>query len=72
MIDLLEAPSESLSQRVYNVTGFSFTPAEVAASIKQQMPNFSTAYQPDYRQAIADTWPQSLDDSIARKDWGQH
>ena len=70
VIDLMEAPAEKLSQRVYNVTGFSFTPAEVAASIEKQMPGFTTSYQPDYRQAIADSWPRSLDDSIARRDWG--
>jgi len=70
VIDLMEAPAEKLSQRVYNVTGFSFTPAEVAASIRKAQPDFQCAFQPDYRQAIADSWPRSLDDSRARKDWG--
>jgi threonine 3-dehydrogenase len=70
VIDLMEAPNEKLTQRTYNVTGFSFTPAEVAASIAKQVPGFKTTYVPDYRQAIADSWPRSLDDSIARQDWG--
>ena len=70
VVQLMEAPAQKLSQRVYNVTGFSFTPEEVAASIAKRMPNFETSYQPDYRQSIADTWPRSLDDSIARRDWG--
>jgi threonine 3-dehydrogenase len=67
---LLEAPSEKLTQRVYNVAGFSFTPAQIAAEIKKHVPNFSVTYAPDFRQKIADSWPKSLDDSNARKDWG--
>jgi len=70
VIDLMEAPKEKLTQRTYNVTGFSFTPAEVTASIQKAQPSFVCDYQPDYRQAIADSWPRSLDDSNARKDWG--
>jgi threonine 3-dehydrogenase len=70
VIDLMEAPARGLTQRVYNVTGFSFTPKEVTESIQKQIPNFNATYLPDYRQAIADSWPRSLDDSIARKDWG--
>ena len=71
VIDLMEAPEEKLTQRTYNVTGFSFTPKEVHEAIAKHIPGFETKYEPDYRQAIADSWPRSLDDSIARKDWGQ-
>lgn len=70
VIALMEAPAANLTQRTYNVTSFSFTPAELAASIAKQRPGFQVQYAPDYRQAIADSWPRSLDDSLARKDWG--
>jgi nucleoside-diphosphate-sugar epimerase len=48
----------------------SFSPQEIAAEIKKHIPAFSISYEPDYRQQIADSWPQSIDDSVARKDWG--
>jgi nucleoside-diphosphate-sugar epimerase len=48
----------------------SFSPKEIAAEIKKYIPGFSVSYQPDYRQAIADSWPQSIDDAEARNDWG--
>jgi len=69
-IHLLEAPNHALNQRVYNVTGLSFTPSEVAEAIKKHIPDFSISYSPDFRQAIADSWPSSIDDSHARRDWG--
>jgi threonine 3-dehydrogenase len=68
-VQLLEAPNEWLTQRVYNVTAISFTPEQLAAAIKKYMPHFEISYQPDERQKIADSWPRSLDDSLARKDW---
>lgn len=72
-VELMEAPAEKLSTRVYNMTAVSFTPAQLAASIQKVMPNFSITYAPDFRQKIADSWPRSIDDSAARKDWNwQH
>jgi len=69
-IDLMEAPNEKLTQRTYNVTGFSFTPEQLANSIKKEIPKFEISYSPDSRQAIADSWPASLNDWNARNDWG--
>ena len=48
----------------------SFSPTEVAKAIQQEIPDFSISYKPDFRQAIADSWPSSVDDSAARADWG--
>ncbi|WKY10403.1 hypothetical protein Q1695_002617 [Nippostrongylus brasiliensis] len=71
VVQFLATPAESLSHRVYNVTGFSFTPEEIANAIKKVMPHFEIEYKIcDVRQAIADSWPRSLDDSQAKKDWG--
>ncbi len=70
-IELMEAPASSISVRTsYNLSGMSFSPKEIAASLKKHIPDFTISYKPDYRQAIADSWPQSIDDSVARKDWG--
>jgi nucleoside-diphosphate-sugar epimerase len=69
-ISLMEAPAESLSIRSsYNLGGISFTPKELATSIQKEIPDFEIAYQPDFRQPIADSWPSSIDDSQALKDW---
>jgi nucleoside-diphosphate-sugar epimerase len=54
----------------YNLAGMSFNPEEIAASVKRHIPGFEIEYKPDFRQEIADSWPQSIDDSDARKDWG--
>lgn len=70
-INLMEAPAEEVKIRSsYNVAGISFNPEEIAASIRKHIPNFTISYQPDFRQAIADSWPQSIDDSRAQQDWG--
>eukprot|EP01093_Parvamoeba_rugata_P011977 TRINITY_DN3420_c0_g1_i2.p1 TRINITY_DN3420_c0_g1~~TRINITY_DN3420_c0_g1_i2.p1 ORF type:complete len:318 (-),score=54.45 TRINITY_DN3420_c0_g1_i2:1078-2031(-) len=68
--ELMAAPSENLTIRSsYNLSAISFTPKEIAESIKAEMPEFKISYNPDFRQAIADSWPSSIDDSVARKDW---
>ena len=69
-IQLMEAPADKLSVRTsYNVSALSFSPREIAAEIKKHIPDFSIQYAPDYRQKIADSWPRSIDDSVAREDW---
>jgi nucleoside-diphosphate-sugar epimerase len=70
-LQLMEAPAEKVKVRTsYNLSGMTFTPQAVAASIKKQMPDFQISYAPDFRQAIADSWPGSIDDTHAREDWG--
>lgn len=70
-IELMEADAGKISVRTsYNVAAISFSPGEIAAEIKKHIPDFIMEYDPDYRQSIADSWPQSIDDSVARKDWG--
>ncbi len=70
-IDLMEAPSENIKVRSsYNVSAMSFSPAEIASEIQKFYPNFSIKYAPDFRQEIAESWPSTIDDSIARADWG--
>lgn len=70
-LELMNAPADQISVRTsYNVAGMSFSPKEIAAEIKTHIADFSIAYKPDYRQAIANSWPQSIDDSVAKKDWG--
>jgi nucleoside-diphosphate-sugar epimerase len=70
-IGIMEAPSDKVRIRSsYNVSGFDFTPAELAEEIQKHISDFSISYKPDFRQAIADGWPGSIDDSSARADWG--
>ncbi len=70
-IKLMESPKEKiLVHSGYNVGGISFTPKQLAEEIKTHIPNFKISYQPDFRQAIADSWPQSIDDTQAQTDWG--
>ena len=70
-IELMEAPAEQVKIRSsYNLAGVSFTPAEIAEEIKKHIPNFEMTYNPDFRQAIADSWPSSINDGYAQKDWG--
>lgn len=70
-IRLMEADAGKLSLRsAYNMAGISFTPGELAESIQKRMPEFKISYKPDFRQTIAESWPASIDDSIAQHDWG--
>lgn len=70
-IELMESPADKISIRTsYNLAAISFSPADIAAEIQKHIPGFAISYKPDYRQAIADSWPQSIDDSVARRDWG--
>lgn len=70
-IKLMEAEKDKLSLRSsYNMAGISFTPKQLAIEISKHMPEFSVVYKPDFRQSIADSWPASIDDSVARADWG--
>ena len=70
-IELMEAPSEQIKIRSsYNLAGVSFTPKELSEAIKKQLPDFNITYNPDFRQAIADSWPNSIDDAITGQDWG--
>ncbi len=70
-IGIMEADASKIKVRSsYNVAGISFSPKELADSIKMHMPEFKITYNPDFRQAIADSWPQSIDDQVAAHDWG--
>jgi len=69
-IELMEAPAAQLSTGMaYNVGAMSFSPKEIAAAIQRHIPDFRISYAPDFRQDIANSWPQSIDDSAARMDW---
>ncbi|WP_179374925.1 NAD-dependent epimerase/dehydratase family protein [Winogradskyella wichelsiae] len=69
-IDIMSVPSKDLTIRSsYNLSAISFTPEDIANSIKAEIPHFTITYKPDFRQEIADSWPSSIDDSVARKDW---
>ena len=70
-LDLMDADFSKLKHRSdFNVTAMSFSAGELAAEIKKHIPEFTVDYKPDFRQQIADSWPKSLDDSAARKEWG--
>ncbi|KAI3364346.1 hypothetical protein L3Q82_011147 [Scortum barcoo] len=70
-LEVMEAPTETLSMRTYNINAMSFTPEELAQELQKQMPELEVTYDVDHvRQAIADSWPMNFDDSNARKDWG--
>src|SRR6516225_9427776 len=70
-MELMEAPADRISIRTaYNISGMSFSPLQIANQIKKEIPEFEIIYRPDYRQTIAESWPASIDDSVARSDWG--
>lgn len=70
-LELMDAPAEAIRERHgYNLAGVSFTPAQIAQAIAEELPGFQIDYAPDFRQAIADSWPRSIDDTAARTDWG--
>ncbi len=69
-LELMDAPKENIKTRTsYNIAGSSFSPEEIATEIRKTYPNFEIDYTPDFRQNIADKWPRSIDDSIARNEW---
>jgi nucleoside-diphosphate-sugar epimerase len=70
-LEVMEAPADKIKVRSsYNVTGMSFCPSEIASEIRKYIPEFEISYTPDFRQSIADSWPKSINDSVARIDWG--
>jgi len=68
-LQLMEADNIKVRSS-YNLAGMSFTPNEIAKSVQKQLPDFQISFVPDFRQAIADSWPSSIDDAAAQKDWG--
>lgn len=69
-IDIMNAPSEKITVRTsYNLAAISFAPEELAAELKKYLPKLAVTYNPDFHQLIADSWPRSIDDSVARADW---
>lgn len=71
-IELMEAPAEQIKNRwAYNLAGLSFSPKEITEALQKHLPGFSISYKPDFRQEIADTWPDSIDDSDAKRDWNK-
>ena len=71
IVELMSADPKQLGEfKSYNLGGLSFAPEDLAAEIKKHIPDFKLDYEPDFRQAIADSWPSSIDDSVAKADWG--
>jgi len=69
-IEIMHAPSANVKIRgSYNLAGISFTPAQIASEIQKHIPDFKISYNPDFRQAIADSWPQSINEDRAKSDW---
>lgn len=69
-VSIMEAEANHIKVRSsYNISGMTFNPEEITASIQKSIPEFKISYEPDFRQAIADSWPQSIDDSVAQQDW---
>jgi len=72
-MELMESPKEKLKSGMsYNLSAISFSPKEIAQVIKKHIPNFEISYNPDFHQLIADSWPKSIDDSVAQADWSWH
>jgi nucleoside-diphosphate-sugar epimerase len=70
-IEMMESPAERIRERgSYNLAGCSFTPREIADEIARHVPGFVLACAPDFRQGIADSWPEVIDDATARAHWG--
>jgi nucleoside-diphosphate-sugar epimerase len=70
-LELMDAPCEQVRDRhSYNLAGVSFTPLQIATAIRERIPEFTMECVPDFRQAIAESWPRSIDDNAAQKDWG--
>jgi nucleoside-diphosphate-sugar epimerase len=71
-LELMEVPSEQLggARGGYNVSGFSFTVSDLVASIQRHIPEFTCTYEPDIRQNYADSWPDDIEDDVARDEWG--
>ncbi len=71
IMELMDAPASCLTVRhAYNLTAMSLTPKELTEAIREKIPTFEIRYEPDFRQAIADSWPEEIDDQVARRDWG--
>lgn len=69
-VEIMQAPAENVKIRSsYNLSAMDFTPKEITEAIKKHIPEFTIGYEPDFRQKIANSWPQSIDDSSARQDW---
>ncbi|MEQ8705506.1 MAG: NAD-dependent epimerase/dehydratase family protein [Phaeodactylibacter sp.] len=70
-LKIMDAPAEQIKIRsAYNISGMNFTPAEIASAIQAEVPGFEITYEPDFRQQIAESWPENIDDKEARADWG--